>query len=73
MHHLTVYTSETGENTLYNEKDNLSVYSEHAWKYVFDKVHVVSEMTDFRLLDSAITILETSGHDVSCLSYRIEN
>lgn len=71
--HVTLYTSETGKNALYNEKENLSLYNGYSWHYRFNNVEVVSESTKIFVCNSLVEIFETPGHDVSSLSYKIEN
>lgn len=70
---INVYTSDAGEKGLYNVKRNLSEYHEHPWMYRFKNIAVLTEQTKLLVLNKLVGIYATPGHDVSCLSFRIDN
>lgn len=70
---VNIYTSDAGEKGLYNVKRNLSVYSELPWIYRFKNIVVITEQTRLLVLNKFVGIYATPGHDVSCLSFRIDS
>lgn len=70
-----VYTSTTGKNGLCSDKLNLSRYN--LYPYIFqypNNVKVLNERDIVELCEDVIVqILETPGHDKSCLTYKVAN
>ena len=69
-----IYTNAFGLESLSNPVDNLSAY--HDYYFVLkdnSKVVVVKEGEKINLGCKQIIIMETPGHDYSCLSYLIDN
>jgi len=70
---VNIYTSEAGEKGLYNVKGNLSAYHEHPWAYGFKNIVVLTEQAKLLVFDKLIGIYATPGHDVSCLSFKVDS
>ena len=70
---IKVYTSKEGNKGLYNIKYNLSKFNEQSWTYNFKNVIELNEQSELYLFDRCIDIYCTPGHDISCLSYKIES
>ena len=69
-----VYTNEFGAKSLINPWDNLSIY--HNDKFIIsnpDIIKILKEGDSVNLLENEIKIIETPGHDFSCLCFIIDN
>lgn len=69
-----VYTNEFGLQSLKNPTDNLSAY--HGDCFILrdvSKVVVIKEGDKIELGDSQVVVMETPGHDYSCISYLIDD
>ena len=68
-----VYTSYYGIDGLRDPKLNLSRYHDDVedFIYQYDNIEVLSEKQDVTIDNNVIKILETPGHDWSCLTFHI--
>ncbi|MDR1503989.1 MAG: MBL fold metallo-hydrolase [Prevotella sp.] len=69
-----VYTSSDGTKGLYDPKLNMSFYYDEIDNYVFqfDDVTELKEADKMELwLGVTMEVIESSGHDTSCLTYKI--
>ncbi|MDD3138093.1 MAG: MBL fold metallo-hydrolase [Lachnospiraceae bacterium] len=70
-----IYTNEFGRTALYDPKLNITKYHEKTPDFVvlpFTQVRTLKEGDKFELFPSVrVKVLETLGHDKSCLSYII--
>lgn len=70
----TVYTSSAGKLGLSSAKLNLSFYHEKPIEYVGENISVLKENDTIELFDDVfIQTLETPGHNMGCLSFKINN
>lgn len=67
-----VYTSEEGKKGLYDVIQNLSKYYEAPWTYNYNNVSVLTEQSELFVLDKGVKTFFTPGHDISCLSFKID-
>jgi len=67
-----VYISNRGEEGLYSQKYNLSEFNETPWIYRYRNVKIVNELSEMSILNRPVKIYSTPGHDVSCLSFKID-
>ncbi len=72
---LVVYTSGFGKIGLFSDKLNLSRYYLHPFVFQYpDRVEVLNEKSNVNLWEQdEIEIIETPGHDRSCLTYKVDN
>ena len=69
-----VYTSEAGIGGMYSEKLNFSRYHDDPVVFKGDHVRVVCDGDRIELFPGEyLTVLETPGHDKSCLTYYTES
>lgn len=69
-----VYTSEAGTEGMYSEKLNFSRYHDDPIVFKGDYVGVLHDGDRVELFPGEyLTVLETPGHDKSCLTYYTEN
>ena len=65
-----VYTSEAGMEGIYSDKLNFSKYHDDPIVFKGDHVRVVHDGDEVELFPGEfLTVLETPGHDKSCLTY----
>lgn len=70
----TIYTSESGVVALADERRNLSKYSNYPIKYEGKNIYVIKENDKVPISPKiAVQVLETPGHNISCLSYIIKD
>ncbi len=67
-----VYTSNEGQKGLYDITQNLSKFNENPWSYRFYNVEMLTEQSDLIVLDKEVRIYSTPGHDLSCLTFKID-
>lgn len=66
-----VYTSLNGKEGLFSSKLNLSRYNCTNFTYKFDNISILSENDQIILFKKIkINVIETPGHDWSCLTYQ---
>ncbi|MCI7295649.1 MBL fold metallo-hydrolase [Butyricimonas virosa] len=69
-----VYTSEAGVEGIYSDKLNFSKYHDDSVVFKGDHVGVVCDGDRIELFPGEfLTVLETPGHDKSCLTYYTES
>lgn len=69
---LIVYTSEQGKAGLYSDKLNFSRYHDDSLIYQGEDVRVLHEGDRVELWpDCFLEVMETPGHDRSCLTYKV--
>lgn len=69
-----IYTNEFGLKSLVTPTDNLSVYhDDHFVLRDISKVITLKEGDKINIGCSKVIVLETPGHDYSCLSYLVDN
>jgi hydroxyacylglutathione hydrolase len=69
-----VYTSMKGKDNLYSEKLNLSRYSGNSFVFNYDNLSVLKDHDTVNLSqDLLLEVMETPGHDWSCLTFNVEN
>lgn len=72
---IIIYTNEFGKKALFNPSDNLSVY--HGDEFILDSqanISCLSSGSEIKLNPTThIDVVETPGHDKSCLCYLIED
>lgn len=69
-----IYTSEWGKKGLYSDRLNLSYYHESSFVFQGDRLKMIHEgdcISIFQGLE--LDVLETPGHDKSCLCYKIQD
>ena len=72
--HCVVYTSAYGQEELYNDKKNFSLYHETSFIYEGEDVSILGEDDIVELFPSiAINVFATPGHCPSCLTYSVDN
>lgn len=65
-----VYTSESGKKALFSDKLNFSRYHNDSIIFSGGNIHVLHDGDKIKLFDNIyMNIIETPGHDLSCLSY----
>lgn len=65
-----VYTSEAGKEGLYSDKLNFSRYHDDPVVFTGDNVQILHDRDEIELFPGEfLTVLETPGHDKSCLTY----
>lgn len=71
---ITVYTSEFGKQALNNPKWNLSRYHNQIIKIDSSKITIIKS-TDIIIPfpDCKVNVIETPGHDLSCITYKIND
>lgn len=72
-----IYTNVCGKEALINPKQNFSRYHEETGDFVLSVVDNVSVINNDDIIeidsDVFVNVIETPGHDPSCLSYKIGN
>lgn len=69
-----VYTSPYGQEELYNDKKNFSLYHETSFIYKGKNVLIVEEGDIFELYPNVVmNVFATPGHCPSCLTYCVNN
>lgn len=67
-----IYTSEYGKTALYSDKVNLSYYHGRPIQFAGGHVEILKEAMSIRLFKNIqLEVMETPGHDRSCLTYRV--
>lgn len=66
-----IYTSSNGKEGLFSSKLNVSRYNCTSFIYQFENISVISEHDHINLFNNiTINVIETPGHDWSCLTYQ---
>lgn len=69
-----VYCSDFASQGLRSSKMNLSFYLENPVEYQIENVHILSDSDSVSIFEGYyMDVLETSGHNPGCLSFRIAN
>lgn len=71
-----IYTNEFGYMALASPKLNLSKYHYECDDIIFDdrkNVRLIGNSSSLNVLDENVTIIDTPGHDPSCMTYKIGN
>lgn len=69
-----VYCSELCKEGLQSSKLNLSYYHEYPVEYQGENIVLLEENSTLSIFDNIpVEIIETPGHDWSCLTYKIDN
>lgn len=69
-----VYTSKGGKKGLFSDKLNFSRYHNTPIIFSGSNIHILREGDRIKLFDNIyINVIETPGHDLSCLSYYTDN
>ena len=72
-----IYTTEEGKEALYDPRKNFSKYHEELDDFIFEYdgcVKIINQEGELQLDEHlSVEVLLTPGHDVSCISYKIEN
>ncbi len=70
----TVYTSGYGAEALYNDRKNLSFYHGQAIEYNGAEPIILTANDTIEIFpDKRVQVIETPGHNNSCLTYIIDN
>ena len=65
-----VYTSDYGQEALYSDKKNFSLYHEQSMVYVGENVCILHDGDSILLFDDVVlNVIATQGHCPSCLTY----
>ena len=72
-----IYTTEEGKEALYDPRKNFSKYHEELDDFIFEYdgcVKIINQEGELQLDEHhSVEVLLTPGHDVSCITYKIEN
>lgn len=64
-----IYTNEFGKKELTSQKQNFSKYNEGMDEFVFERLENVVIVKNGDTVVGDLRIVETPGHDLSCLSF----
>lgn len=69
-----VYTSQHGAEGLKNPKLNMSRYHDDVedFIYQFNNIEILTDGQELQIGDGTLKVLETPGHDWSCLSFHLD-
>lgn len=69
-----IYTSQHGADGLKNPKLNMSRYHDDVedFVYQFNNIEILTDGQQLQIGDVAMKVLETPGHDWSCLSFHLD-
>ena len=69
-----IYTSQHGAEGLKNPKLNMSRYHDDVedFVYQFNNIEILTDGQQLQIGDGAMMVLETPGHDWSCLSFHLD-
>lgn len=71
---IKVYTSEFGKDALFDTKKNFSHYHEENFKFDGSNIEILKDGDSVSLWDDIkLFVIETKGHDKSCLTYSVDN
>jgi len=69
-----IYTSKSGRDKLRSAKSNLSYYHGEPIEYIRGNIEVLNDFDEIELFeDCYMKVLETPGHDTSCLTYEVDS
>ena len=73
--HCTLYTSQHGAEGLKDSKLNMSRYHDDVPNFIFngENIVILTENQEIKLGGETVRVIETPGHDWSCLTYQISN
>lgn len=71
--HISIYTNKEGIKALYDDVMNLSMCYDVEFIYNGKKVIILKDNDTLLINGNEITIYETPGHDVTCLTYKIND
>ena len=73
--HCTLYTSQHGAEGLKNSKLNMSRYHDDVSEFIYygEHIELLAEGQVIKLGGETVRVIETPGHDWSCLTYQISN
>lgn len=71
--HFPIYTSQHGAEGLKNPKLNMSRYHEGIQDFIYENenIEILAEGKKINIGEENIQVMETPGHDWSCLTYQI--
>lgn len=69
-----IYTSQHGAEGLKNPKLNMSRYHDDVedFIYQFNNIEILTDGQELQIGDGTLKVLETPGHDWSCLSFHLD-